>query len=257
MGRARCRGTLNRFHGNSRLTLLATLSAIALLSLTGVAFAKAPAAPSDLVNSPNQWGIKNLNVYPGGGYSEVTGHNFLPSGVGFYFLNDASNPARISMRTVYFLYGYQAGSADLSGAASVTATFAVAGPENIVNAHGNQYVRLFFQASLPSTDTTSPSTPSCAGPGYNPDNYWWSNPAVYFFTDSSSTGTTLIVQFSGTSWSNLCGQFNSGDQAGFASALAHVSSIGFAFSSGSGFAHGLWAADGTAPTFTVTSYIVS
>jgi hypothetical protein len=250
---------MQKFHENARLTLLASLSAIALLSITGIAYAAAPAAPNDLATSPKDWGIKNLNVYPGGGYSEVTGNNFLSSGVGFYFLNDASNPAGISMRTVYFLYSYRGGSADLSGAASVTATFTVTDPQSIVNAHGDQYVRLFFQSQLPSTDTSSPSTPSCAGAGYNPDAYWWSNPAVYYFTDSSSTGTTLTVSFSPGStytWSNLCGHYNSvaDDYAGFAAALSHVSSIGFAFSSGSGFAHGLWAADGSSPTFTVTSY---
>jgi hypothetical protein len=75
---------------------------------------------------------------------------------------------------------------------------------------------------------------------------WWSNPTGY--TLAAGT-TTLSIPLSADRWSSVFGKFGNADaaaQAGFASAIRNVSSLGLTFGGGCFFGHGVYVQGGRA-----------
>ena len=100
-------------------------------------------------------------------------------------------------------------------------------------------VRLYFQTSN-------------AG-GFDPANYWWSNPGGSQVLQVSVNTVTVSAQVSPDQWSDWNGQAGTVALVGFVAAEAHVTDIGLSFGGGCFFENGVGAPDAT---FTLISYTV-
>ena len=87
-------------------------------------------------------------------------------------------------------------------------------------------------------------------------NYWWSNPMSYAFVDGATATSSLSESLASTSWSDWNGEPAASVPAAFATATAHVTSVGLSFGGGCYFANGVGVSPGHA-TFTLTSYSVT
>lgn len=133
---------------------------------------------------------------------------------------------------------------DLTGK-TITAKFAVSGADTAF-IYGGQpscggttgYVRLFFQ-----TDN---------GGGFAYTHYWWSNPV--FVNLANGDGQQLSAALTDkTLWSDWNGQMATTEPAGFADAVANVTTIGLSFGGGCFFENGVGTTDGSG-TFTLTGF---
>ena len=244
---------MEKFHKNANITLLSTLLAVALLSMTGVAFASG----TNLAAKGSQWAIYEENTLPNGDL------HFYPAAHGTLFpMPDAtaSSPTFVN----YMLDTYNVA---LSESNTITATFTVAASSGAVimgdplwtTQYGSPvnpaFVRLFIQSNLPSDGTAS-----CVPGNDNEGNYWWADAASYTFATGTgnSVTVTLTAPLSASGWSGICGNAASFNQAGFDNSLAHVHLVGLSFGSGSFFASGVGVngQTGTA-TFQLTSYTIN
>ena len=244
------RGILRRFHNSTKLTLLSTLVAISLLSLTGVAFA------SSSLGSPTQWAIYGETTQPNGNL------NFHPIGHGMTFAfpdATAGSPTFVN----YMLDTY---TTSLTESDTISATITIDNPSG-ATIMGNPlwtaiygspttpaFVRLFFQSNLPNDGSAV-----CVPGNDNNGNYWWADPsgASYTFSGAGTITVTLTATLSSSNWSGICGNGASSTPA-FDNALANVKYVGLSFGSGYFFASGV-GVDGTpgSATFTLVSYTVS
>ena len=233
---------MSKFHKSAKLTLLVTLSAIALLSITGVAFADTSSAPGQ------QWTV-GTRVYNGHGDLVFhTTHATSTSSILAQFDVPSSTYG-------FSDYLYDTSAKSLPSGGSITATITIdaatgttfeAGPWTSA-AGASAMVHLFFQSNTPVSDMAS-----CMPPGYGANNYWWSTDS-YTITGSAS-GVTLTATLDSASWTGICGQHATDAQ--FAQALSSVTEVGFAFGSPSAYAAGMATTSGSA-TFEVTSYTIA
>lgn len=232
---------MKKFHENAKLTLLATLSSIALLSFTGTAYANTSSAPGQ------QW-IVGTRVYtPQGTLVFHTGHATSQPGV----ISEFTVPSASYGFTDYL---YNTSVKSLPAGGTIAALFAItgagtleSGPWGAAPAGGAAVVHLFFQSNSPVSDMAW-----CMPPGYGLNNYWWST-ASYTVTGPAS-GVSLTATLDPSSWTGICGQHATPAQ--FAQALASVTEAGFAFGSPSAYAAGMATTAG--PTaFQVASYTIS
>ncbi len=196
----------------------------------------------------SQWKVYEQTTLPNGAL------NFYPAahattmmgGGGVEFLMPDALPAPAT----YVNYLMDNFRANLTESDTITAMIDVAASSSSVIYVGNPdgecpgssltlcpgAVRLFIQSNLPASST--PAT--CVGPGYNKDNYWWSNPIDYPFAPGSSPGeVTLSVPLNPDDWSNLCGEAGSLDPADFDAAIGSIKHVGLSFGSGFFFSNGL------------------
>ncbi len=232
---------MKTLHENAKLTLLATLSAIALLSFTGVAYANTSTAPGQ------QWIVGTRVFNPQGTLAFHTSHATSGPGV----IAEFTVPSASSGFTDY-LYNTSVKSLPADGTIAALVTIAgtstfESGPWGSAPAGGAAVVHLFFQSNAPVSDMAT-----CMPPGFGANNYWWST-ASYAVTGSAS-GVSLTATLDPGSWTGICGQHATPAQ--FAQALASVTEAGFAFGSPSAFAAGIATTAGSA-TFQVTSYTIS
>ncbi|HKT21779.1 MAG TPA: hypothetical protein VJR06_04040 [Nitrososphaerales archaeon] len=230
------------------IPILLAVSVLALLPLTGVAFA------GSSTNSPSQWAIYEQTTLPNGGM------NFSPAGHGMSF----SMPDATSSSPAFVNYMLDTYTANLSEGNTITATFAVTTSSSSTAFLGDTFggfnqatpafVRLFIQANLPNDGSAT-----CGVGRANVDNFWWADVSSYTFANGGSGGTvTMSVSLNSANWSGICGNPASADQSGFDLALANIKYVGLSFGSGYFFASGV-GVDGTTgtATFTLTSYTIS
>ena len=244
------------FHNAGRLSLFATLAAIALLSFTGMAFADSGNGGSSL-NSPTQWAIYGETTQPNGNL------NFHPIGHGMSFAvpdATASSPTFVN----YMLDTY---TVSLTESNTITASFTVTTSSTTTAIQGDPlwtteygspitpaFVRLFIQSNLPADGTAT-----CVPGNSNEGNYWWADVDSYTFVNGGTGGTiTMTVSLNNANWSGICGNAAGSNQAGFDNALANIKYVGISFGSGYFFASGVGVdgSTGTA-TFTLTNYAIS
>ena len=241
---------MKKFHENAKVTLLTTLMAIALLSLTGIAYANTSTAPGQ------QWTV-GTRVFNGHGDLVFhTTHATSTSSV----IAEFSVPDSAQGFTDYL---YTKPASALPEYGSITATFDVdaagasfvAGPWDGSDpvASPPAVVRLFFQANLPVNDQAS-----CLPPGYGANNYWWS--VATYAIPAAGGKAVLTASLDPASWTDVCGHSGaSNGGTGFAAALASVTEVGFAFGGGSPSsfgANGIALSSGTA-TFELLDYTVA
>ena len=248
------------YGSKAKLTLLSTLAVVALLSLTGVAYAD----PSpQMVGS--QWAVYEQTTLPNGSllfYVAAHATTISTGGVEFQM------PDATSSSPTYVNYLLNTYATSLVEGNTIAATINVVTSSSATTFVGNPdggcpagtcpgAVRLFFQSSLAVTNA---ARSNCIGGfGTNENNYWWSNPTSYSFVAGGSGGTiTLSVPLNPADWSNICGQFGSSNIPVFNSALANIKYIGLSFGSGYYFANGLGVdgSTGTA-TFQLVTYTIS
>lgn len=240
------------YSSKAKLTLLAAVSAVVLLSVTGVAYADSSTAPGQ------QWTV-GTRVYNGNGYFVFhTTHATTESGV----IAEFSVPSSAVGFTDY-LWNNAIKSLPSGGSITAEVTVQATGAAFVAGPWGSSdptpsapaIVYLFFQANLPTSGGSG-----CL-PGYNENNYWWSAVPVQYTVTGSDT-FALTAPLSAGSWFNLCGHpgtYDSATAAGFASALANTEEVGLAFGGGapSHFgANGIGLSAGTA-TFQLNSYTIS
>ena len=258
------------YGSKTKLTLLSTIAAVALLSLAGVA--NADSSPR-MVGS--QWAVFEENTLPNGDlhFFPATHATTIPtSGVEFPF-PDATSPSPTYVNFILNTF-----TTSLIESNTITATIRVTTSSPITTFVGNPNggcpgaststcpgtVRLFIQSNLPSDGSAF-----CVGGNKNVNNYWWSNTPVtatlvspgsyYLFTTGGSGGTvTLSVPLSPSDWSNICGQFGTSNLPAFDSAIANIKYVALSFGSGFFFSNGV-GVDGTTgtATFQLISYTIS
>ena len=233
-----------------RLTVLSTLAILAVLPLTGVAFA------GSSTSSPTQWAIYGETTQPNGNL------NFHPIGHGMMFAMPdatASSPTFVN----YMLDTY---TASLTESNTISATIEISASSGAVimgnplwtTEYGSPvtpaFVRLFFQSNLPSDGSAV-----CVSGNDNYGNYWWAD--VQSYTFSTGTGSevtvTMSVSLSSSNWSGICGNAASSTPA-FDNALANIKYVGLSFGSGYFFASGV-GVDGLtgSATFQLLSYTIA
>ena len=239
---------MKKFHENATLTLLASLTAITLLSLTGIAYASPATAPGQ------QWSVGTRTYNPQGSLILHTSHASTEPGVIAEFNFPGAS-------TGFASYLWDKSVKPLPEYGTITATFDisadsahfVAGPWAGQGSGAPAVVRLFFQSNLPVNEQAP-----CLPAGYGADNYWWSV-ATYTIPDGGGAAV-LTASLNPASWTDVCGQSGaSGGGAGFAAALGNVTEVGFAFGGGqpSSFgANGIALTTGSA-TFKLLGYSIS
>ena len=105
---------------------------------------------------------------------------------------------------------------------------------------GTASVRFFFSTSK-------------AG-GFDPTQYWWSNPVSAALVTNGSNA--ISTSFDPSNWSDYYGQFGIAVPAAFAQAVANVTAIGMSFGGGCFFENGVGTSDGSG-IFTLNSFTVS
>lgn len=227
---------------------IATLAILAVLPLTGVAFA------GSSTSSPTQWAIYGQSTLPNGGMT------FRPIGHGMSF----AIPDATSSSPTFVNYMLDTYTASLSESDTITATFAVTATSTStaiigdsfggVNPTTPAFVRLFIQANLPADGSAT-----CVGGHANEDNYWWADVSSYTFVKGGSGGSvTMAATLNYANWSGICGNPASGNPSGFDQALANIKYIGLSFGSGYYFASGVGVDGSTgSATFQLVSYTVS
>lgn len=233
--------------------LLASLSAVVLLSLASSAYATSP--------PPGQGWTVETRSYNGNGSSlnlkathayvtgtDIADFDFPQSTSGYAsYLWLSSNSGYTETQTV---------SATFTITVTGSASF-VYGPWGSETQSGSPTVRLFFQSNLPANGGSG-----CMPAGFNENNYWWSNPTdasvgSYQITGPTSGEVTLSVQLNPADWSNLCGHDGTSLGATFDSAIANIQYIGFSFGSGNRFASGVAVTAGSgSATFELSSFSV-
>ena len=217
------------------LLLVFTLAALTL-AIAPLSYAT-PATQPILIGS--HWTVYN---------NRHTKANTIPSGGVEFSFPDASTPDY----THYLLNNFKA---ELTSSNTITAEFKVVASSSATAFVGNPSggcpgsssslcpgaVRLFFQSNLPVAGVESGF---CVGPGYNEDNYWWSNDGTtnsyYQLTTGSSPDTvTLSVSLEPAKWSNLCGSKGTDHPDAFNAAIANIKIVGLSFGSGYFFANGV------------------
>lgn len=231
---------MEKFHKSAKLTILASVSVMVLLSFSASVFATSP--------PPGQgWTVMNKN-YNGNGSAlnlQAT-HAYAEGGdiAEFGFLQTTTQG--------YTSYLWHKSNTGFTASQTVTATFLVNGT-GVFSAHpsGTAQVRLFFQSNLPANKGGT----SCLPAGYG-DNYWWSESPVYaVVTNGQTTTVTLTTTFSPANWHGVCGQ-NGASDPNFSSALSRVVEYGLSFGSPSAYATGVGVTSG-ASTFQLVSYTIS
>ena len=132
---------------------------------------------------------------------------------------------------------------------TITADFTVTATADAVYAYGGSFcgssdtfVRLYFTAN---------------GGKFAYSNYWWSNPIHYTFVDGATTATvSLNESLATTNWSDWGGEPAASVPAAFATAAAHVTSVGLSFGGGCFFANGVGVSPGSA-SFTLSHYTLT
>lgn len=133
---------------------------------------------------------------------------------------------------------------------TVSATFEITGATGAFIYFGepscgttNSYVRLFFQTSN-------------AG-GFDETHYWWSNPVHYNLANTTAPVTLTESLGNAAGWSDFFGHFGNDPAyaAGYAHAVANVTSIGLSFGGGCFFENGVGTSDGSG-TFTLEAFSV-
>ena len=241
------------------LSLAALFTVLALLSSTALVYASAPSEPN-MVGS--QWAVYEETTLPNGGlnFYPATHAITVPTGGVEFQMPDAtgSSPTYVNYIMDTFTTSLATSNvliATINVVSSSTTIFEgdAFGGENVVTP---AFVRLFFQSNLPSSNTSS-----CVGIGSNVNNYWWANPtdgsqgSYTFVTGGSGGQLTLSVPLNPADWSNICGQYGSSSQAGFAAAIQNIKEVGLSFGSGNFFASGV-GVDGSA-TFQLVSFTIS
>lgn len=231
-----------------RLAVFSAMALLAILPMTGVAFA------GSSTDSSTQWAIYEQVTLPNGNL------NFMPAAHGTTFAMPdatASAPAFVN----YMLDTY---TASLSESDSVSATFQVTTSSASTSFLGDTFggfnlatpahVRLFIQANLPNDGSAT-----CGVGRANVDNYWWADVSPYTFVNGGTGGTvTMTVSLNNANWSGICGNPASGDVQGFDLALANIKYVGLSFGSGYFFASGVGVDGSTgSATFQLTDFAVS
>jgi hypothetical protein len=231
-----------------KISVILAMSVLAILPLTGVAFA------GSSTGSPTQWAIYEQTTLPNGNL------NFHPAAHGMTF----SMPDATSTSPAFVNYMLDTYTASLTEGNSITAAFSVttSSPSTAIlgdtfgglNLATPAYVRLFIQANLPDDGSAN-----CGVGRANVNNYWWADVSSYTFTNGGTGGTvTMTATLGNANWSGICGNPASSNVQGFDTALANVKYVGISFGSGYFFASGV-GVDGTTgtATFTLVSYTVS
>jgi hypothetical protein len=230
-----------------KTSILFAISVLAVLPLTGVAFA------GSSTSSPTQWAIYEQTTLPNGDL------NFYPAAHGSTF----SMPDATSSSPTFVNYMLDTYTASLTEENTITATFTVTTSSGTTAFLGDTFggsnlatpafVRLFIQANLPNDGSAT-----CVGRA-NVDNYWWADVDSYTFTNGGSGGTvTMTASLNSANWSGICGNPASSDVQGFDAALANIKYVGLSFGSGYFYASGV-GVDGTTgtATFSLTGYSIS
>jgi hypothetical protein len=235
----------------TKLTLLSTMAIIALLSSTSIAYAATTALP--MVGQ--QWAVYTTHG--------TTHADTIAAGVQFQFSDaTSSKPAYDTLMLNTYTTSLTATNI-LTATINVVTSASGGSPVSFVgNPNGGcpigtcpGAVRLYFHANLPVKQA---GNPSCAGGGYNVNDYWWADVGSYTFVPGSATSVTLSATLNPANWSNLCGQSGTDTSANFAAALTKVNSFGLSFGSGSHFENGV-GVDGTTgtATFQLLSYTIA
>ena len=246
---------MNRFHEIAKVTLLTTFMAIALLSLTGIAYANTSTAPGQ------QWTV-GTRVY--NGHGDLVFHTTHATSADS--ITAEFNIPFSSYGFTDYLYTSPKSLPTLTEGETITATITIssgaqleAGPWGGSDpvASPPAVVYLFIQANTP---VSSQNQAPCMPPGYSLYNYWWA--AATPVTDSTGAllGTTFTVtaQLSPGAWSGICG--NAAQDPYFGQALASPTEVGLSFGGGypSHFgANGIAYTSSSAPTFELVSYTVT
>lgn len=234
-----------------RLTVFSAIAILALMPLTGVAFA------GSSTSSPTQWAIYGETTQPNGNL------NFHPIGHGMTFAMPdatAASPAFVN----YMLDTYTASLAEsntISATINITGTTGatIQGNPLWTTIYGSPttpaFVRLFFQSNLPSDGSAV-----CVPGNDNSGNYWWAGVSSYTFV--AGTGSSAIVTMTATlapsNWSGICGGAGSANIPAFDNALANVKYVGISFGSGYFYASGVGVDGSTgSATFQLVSFTVS
>lgn len=90
--------------------------------------------------------------------------------------------------------------------------------------------------------------------GFNPGNYWWSNPTSWPLVTNGSGA--IATTFDPSNWSDFYGINGAADTADFDNAVSDVTKIGLSFGGGCFFENGVGTTDGSG-TFTLNTFNVN
>jgi len=238
------------------LKLLSSVTAISLLSLTGLTYA------DDLATVGSQWAVYMQNTLPNGNlhFYPAAHATTIPGGGVQFDMPDATDPSPTFVN--YMLDTYTVALSESSTiAVTINVVASAAGTAFLGDTFGGSNpsppppsVRLFIQANLPSDGSAF-----CVGGNKNLNNYWWADINFYDFVAGGSGGPqTFVVSLDHANWSGICGNPASADKAAFDLAIANIKYVGLSFGSGYFFANGVGVDGNTGTaTFQLLSYTIT